>query len=317
MVSEALVAKAAMEAGAKLFSAIQNSIKLSQMNFDLKQMAQRMDKRFEDLAAEMNRMEENNVVKNFYAASEALRAYLINDSLTDTNIQTLKGLYLLNTGLPLDETTGQMENNDIVAFSYLGLIFLEKLTSNNTSLILWYIIKTYEACPHMAKEYFPEFYQEYYSEPIKKYHELHWTLIEQLALCRKVENMEYLICYYELAFLIDDWTELATSTPEKAIGWTLNKIVGSVYISPECVARIMKMVKNLQIILKGDTLKFFIAGIGTMVGLYCRNEYVKEEFQRKRETEVIRYLSRKYVDGQEAAFWQKLGMEKKSMLNRH
>ena len=79
MVSEALLAKAAIGAGAKLFSAIQNSIMLSQMNFDLKQMAQRMDKRFEALAAEINRMEENNVVKNFYAASEVLPENMLMD----------------------------------------------------------------------------------------------------------------------------------------------------------------------------------------------------------------------------------------------
>lgn len=243
----------------------------------------------------------NIVLGKLKSANLSLEDFSNSNGFTDSNIQILKELYISNIGLPLDENTGAYSNNEIVAYSYLGLILLENCTEQNQTLIFRYIMRMFYADSIIAEQYFPEVYNSFFREYVLMYEGMESEVLnrnkfESAGFKDTYREIGGLIEFYEISIEIDDWTEGAKTYKEKLFGKFLNKTIGLVNISPSNCSRIFTGICNFCGCNKNYSLKSVSNIITKLVCGYILTKFNQQYYIRKRQVKVTRLLSDNYLE---------------------
>lgn len=243
-----------------------------------------------------------SVKRNFRVAKISFEDFSAAEQLTTENIQIIKLFYLSNIGLPLNGKTGKYENNSIIAYSYVGLIALEKETTNNIQLISRFIQRVFEADLAIAEKYFPEIYKEYYEPIIISYNEMETQVIIRYNHSsypelennpdKVVSELCDLINLYDVTLIINDWKVYAGSLSEKTLGALLNKIIGKVTITSHTISSIYKIIN------KGNNkllLWYATSIIGKMVYMDVRKKRDLQYYKKKRHQMIASFTAREFL----------------------
>lgn len=256
-----------------------------------------------DKLDELRRITGEAMFGKLKSANLSLQDFLSSNALTESNVQMLKGIYVSTTGLPLDKETHPYHNNDIVSYSYLGLIQLENCTTKNATLIFRYIMRMFYANCIIAKEYFPEVYDEYFKNSVTMYNDLEFQFIcthksYAEGFHRKNEVLKDIgdiIVFYNLGIEIDDWTEGSDNVKDKLFGQMLNAVIGSVNLSPTNCRQIFSFIGSIS-----QKKNYFSEAILSMliklVCLAANSKFDETKYKEKREIKVVRLLSQRYLE---------------------
>lgn len=240
------------------------------------------------------------VLGKLKSANLSLEDFSNSDGFTDSNIQILKELYISNIGLPLDENTGVYSNNEIVAYSYLGLILLENNTEQNHILIFRYIIRMFYAESIIAKRYFPEVYNSFFEEYVLMYEGMEYEFLcknkfDWHAFKDTYKDIGELIEFYEISIEVDDWTKGAETFKEKLFGKFLNKAIGSISISPSNCNQLFNRICNFCNGRNNYSLKAVSHIITDLVCTRIINKFKMQYYVEKRQVKITRLLSEDYL----------------------
>lgn len=242
----------------------------------------------------------NIVFGRLKSANLSFEDFLSSDNFTDSNIQLLKELYISNTGLPLDERTGEYSNNDMIVYSYLGLILLENYTKQNQILIFRYIMRMFYANSIIAEQYFPEVYNSFFKEYVLLYSNQEFKLLNDnqfnnWAFENIYEEIGKLIEFYDINIEVVDWAEGAEKWKEKLFGKLLNKLIGPVNISSSNCNRIFVAICSFSHHNKNYSLKA-VGNIITKLTCSCiLNKFNENDYVAKRQVKITRLLSDNYL----------------------
>lgn len=244
---------------------------------------------------------ENNIIGKLKSANLLFEDLASSDAFTDSNIQIMKELYISNIGLPLDGMTGQYSNSSLVAYSYLGLIFLENYTTKNHILICRYVIRMFGANSIIAEKYFPEVYQSFFKPSIKMYESMQFDMLSKNKFQIDKSDKGYieigrLIEFYEVKIEIEDWKEGAKTKKEKLFGIFMNKTIGKVNISPSNCNKIFQSICFLCENNANYSLKAVSNLISCLVCTYILALFDKKKYVEKRQIEISRVLSGEYLE---------------------
>lgn len=123
----------------------------------------------------LNRLDELNaktdalILRELVAANKMLDDLKSTDRCDHVELSRLKGMYMLNTGLPEKGSVCGIKNTKIILMSYLGLFQVGILAGENEKLLTRYVLHMFETGePLVMTDLFPQFCQEvfypYYQE---------------------------------------------------------------------------------------------------------------------------------------------------------